>query len=51
MLRFLKSEEMTEPVRIVWGVPVTALIVGGFVSLVGWLFSRDFDRRYGRGPK
>jgi hypothetical protein len=42
---------MADTAWIVWGVPATALLVGGFAFLVGWLVSRDFDRRYGRGPK
>jgi hypothetical protein len=42
---------MTDTAWIVWGVPVTALLVGGFMLILAWLISRDFDRRYGRGPK
>lgn len=42
---------MTDTAWIVWGVPATALLVGGFVLLLAWGISRDFDRRYGRGPK
>lgn len=42
---------MTDTAWIVWGVPATALLAGGVAVLVAWLISRDFDRRYGRGPK
>jgi hypothetical protein len=42
---------MTDTAWIVWGVPVTALLVGGFALILAWLISRDFDRRYGRDPK
>lgn len=42
---------MTDTAWIVWGVPATALLVGGFAFLLAWLSSRDFDRRYGPGPK
>ena len=34
-----------------WGVPAVALGVGAISFFVGWLGSRDFDRRYGRMPK
>ncbi len=36
---------------ITWGVPLTALLLAGVNILIVWLASRDFDRRYGRGPK
>jgi cytochrome c-type biogenesis protein CcmH/NrfF len=36
---------------VTWGVPGVALLFGGFALLLAWLSSRDFDRRYGPGPK
>ena len=42
---------MADTAWIVWGVPATALAVGGFAFLLAWLISRDFDRRYGRDLK
>ncbi|HJW78057.1 MAG: hypothetical protein ACJ8DU_04465 [Microvirga sp.] len=42
---------MTEKEWIVWGVPATALVIAGLLLLLAWVISRDFDRRYGRGPE
>ena len=42
---------MVDAAWFVWGVPATALLLAGFVLLLAWWISRDFDRRYGRRPK
>lgn len=42
---------MSDAAWLTWGVPIAALLFGGFSFLLAWLSSRDFDRRYGRGPK
>ncbi len=34
-----------------WTVPLVGLLAGGFVVLVVWLYTRDFDRRYPDSPK
>jgi hypothetical protein len=42
---------MSDAAWFTWGVPVAALLFGGFSFVLAWWSSRSFDRRYGRGPK
>lgn len=42
---------MSSEAWFTWGVPVAALALAAVSFFVGWLDSRDFDRRYGRRPK
>jgi hypothetical protein len=42
---------MSDAAWFTWGVPVVALLFGGFIFLLAWWTSWSFDRRYGRGPK
>ena len=42
---------MSNEAWLTWGVPVAALLFGAFSFFLAWRSSRDFDRRYGKGPK
>jgi len=42
---------MSDTAWLTWGGPAVAFFFAGVGFLIIWLGSRDFDRRYGRGPK